>query len=152
MRRLLLLPILALTLAVVLAACSSASEPGWTYAAPTPAPSQPATAAPSTAPPSEAPSGEPGVLTLTAQNIEWVQTELSAPADTEFTIRLDNQDNGVPHDVVVRDASGAEVARSEVVTGVGTTDLVIPGLAAGTYGYICSIHPATMIGTLTVGG
>jgi mono/diheme cytochrome c family protein/plastocyanin len=108
----------------------------------------------SPAPSGEAPSGEAPVgeaITVTAQNIQWVETEISAPADTPFTITLDNQDNGVPHDIVVRDPSGAEVARSEIITGIATTDLSVPALAAGSYQFICSIHP-NMIGTLTVGG
>ena len=191
MRRPLIL--LTLTVAAALAACSSSSEPAWTFAPPTEAPaSQPAASSDASAPPaseapaseapasdapasqgpgseapasqapgseapasadtgSAAPSGGPGdVVTLTALQINWLEKELAAPADTGFTLHLDNQDNGVPHDVVIKDGTGAELARSEVVTGVATTDLAVPPLAAGAYQYVCSIHP-TMVGTLTAG-
>ncbi len=161
MRRSLLL--LTVVLAAVVAACSSEAAPGWTYAPPTEAPpSQPApsTETPSTEAPSAetspAPDGEsPGaggdVINLTAQGIQYLETELSAPADTPFTIRFDNQDSGVPHDVVIKDASGQAMFTGEIFSGVEVRDYEVPALSAGTYQFVCTVHP-NMIGTLTVGG
>ena len=37
----------------------------------------------------------------------------------------------MPHDVVIKDETGAEVVRSEVVTGVAAADVAVPALAAG---------------------
>ena len=153
--------------ALAVAACSSADSPGWTYSPETPppvastAPSPDASgsAAPSTAP-SAAPSeshdaggggGDLEVITLTAQNIQWVEKELSAPADVEFIIRLDNQDANVPHNVEIKQ-DGKTVFKGDIFNGVATLDnKVEPPLAAGTYQYICTVHP-NMVGTLTVGG
>jgi hypothetical protein len=170
--------VLTLAVAALLAACGSSSAPGWTYAPPTEAPASaapsgdasapPASEAPgseapaSEAPGSEAPASEPpasaapsggagGGVTLTASGINWVEKELTAPADMPFSLRLDNQDNGVPHDVVIKDGTGAEVVRSEIITGIATVDLDVPALAPGAYTYVCSIHP-NMTGTLTAGG
>ena len=56
----------------------------------------------------------------------------------------------MPHDVVIKDETGAEVVRSEVVTGVAAADVAVPALVAGRYQYLCSIHPA-MTGVLTAG-
>jgi plastocyanin len=39
--------------------------------------------------------------------------------------------------------------RGQIVTGPVEVDYPVPALAAGTYQFICSIHP-NMIGTLTV--
>ena len=160
--------VLILAVAAVLAACGSSSTPGWTYAPPTEAPASvapsgdasapPASEAPaSEAPASEAPSGEApsgdagGAITLTASGINWVEKELTSPADAPFVLRLDNQDNGVPHDVVIKDGTGAEVKRSEIITGIAQVELDVPALAPGAYTYVCSIHP-NMTGTLTAGG
>ena len=115
------------------------------FASPTSAPSSPG-ASPGA---SEAPSGP--VVELSALNIQWEQPTLSAPADTAFTIHFNNKDQGVPHDVVIKDAGGMEMFRGELVTGPKEVDYQVPALAAGTYQFICSVHP-NMIGSLTVGG
>ena len=101
--------------------------------------------------PPPAPSGEPQgqVVEITALNVAFTTKDVMAPADAPFTIRFDNQDASVPHDVVVKDASGAEVAKTEIITGVAAADVQVPPLAAGAYPFVCSVHP-TMTGTLTV--
>lgn len=146
-------PLLALLLpiALLLAACASSAEPGWTFAPPTEPPA--ATEAPSpgepTTPPAETGAPE-GVIVLTAQNIQWVERELSAPADQPFVIRLVNNDANVPHNVEIKQGS-AVIYMGDIFNGVETRDFEIPALAAGVYQYICTVHP-NMTGTLTVGG
>jgi plastocyanin len=78
----------------------------------------------------------------------FTTTEVTAPADTPFVIAFDNQDAGVPHNVAISDASGTEVFRGEVFNGVETREYQVPALAAGSYPFICSVHP-NMTGTLT---
>lgn len=150
MRRSLLLPALALTL--VLAACAQPAGPGWTYAPPSEAPASPPTtsAEPTSVPATETPGGD-GVVTVTAEMINFLEKDLSAPADAPFVIRFDNRDAGVPHDVAIRDASGQEVFKGETFNGAEIRDYQVPALAAGTYQFVCTIHP-NMVGTLTVGG
>ena len=41
--------------------------------------------------------------------------------------------------------------KGEIVTGPVVVDYAVPALAAGTYPFVCTVHP-NMIGTLTVGG
>lgn len=157
MPRLLPLAALLAAAAVAVAACGSASEPGWTYAPATPSPS--ASAAPSegaSAAPSEAPSGEPSeepagdVITITAANIAFTQTEVQVPAGTPFTIRFENNDAGVPHNVEIKDAGNQSVFMGEIFNGVGTRDYSVPALPAGRYTFVCTVHP-NMTGTLTAG-
>ncbi|MFM2105013.1 MAG: hypothetical protein RL338_45 [Chloroflexota bacterium] len=148
---------LPLVLALSLGACVAEAEPGWTYAPPPPATPTPSPA-PSEAPtaaPTAAPSGSPsepaeGDLALVALNIQFDKTELSTAADTPFTITLDNQDAGIPHNVEIRDAGGASLFLGEIYNGVETRTYEIPALAAGSYTFICTVHP-NMVGTLTVG-
>lgn len=109
--------------------------------------------------PPPAPSGEPapsdGVtpgpapLVLSAINVLYEQTELNAPADVQFIIEFDNKE-AVPHNVAINDASGASIFVGEIVTGPIKTTYDIPALAAGSYPFMCSVHPTTMVGTLTV--
>jgi plastocyanin len=83
--------------------------------------------------------------------IQFEQTELSAPADAPFVIRFDNKDAGTPHNVEIKDASGQSVFKGEIFNGAAIKDYAVPALAAGTYQFVCTVHP-NMIGTLTVGG
>ncbi len=92
------------------------------------------------------PSAE--VVTISAQNIAFDPTELTAPADAAFTLSFDNQDAGIPHDVQVKDGSGAVVFKTDVFPGAEKRDYTVPALAAGAYPFVCSVHP-NMTGTLT---
>ena len=100
-----------------------------------------------------APSGQPGPapITLTAAQIAFDKTELTAPADAPFKIEFDNQDASIPHNVAIHQGSptGPEVFRGEVFPGPAKKTYDVPPLAAGAYGFICSVHP-NMAGTLTV--
>ena len=161
--------------ATVLVACSSSAQPVWTYAPtppPTPAPSgasasaapgAAASAAPSGAAASAAPSGSPAgspaasggaaetVLQLAAANIAYDQTDLAAPAGVPFQIAFTNNDAGIPHNVSIHQGSptGTEVFKGAIFTGVATQTYDVPALPAGTYSFVCSVHP-NMTGTLTV--
>jgi plastocyanin len=158
----------------VLVACSSSAQPVWTYAPtppPTPAPSgASASAAPSaaasaapggaaSAAPSGSPAGSPAasggaaetVLQLAAANIAYDQTNLTAPAGVPFQIAFTNNDAGIPHNVSIHQGSptGTEVFKGAIFTGVATQTYDVPALPAGTYSFVCSVHP-NMTGTLTV--
>ena len=169
MRHLRLFSLAVLSLAAF-AACSSAT-PGWTYApAPsvTPAPSGAASAgasgtpasgapAPSAASGAPAPSSTPaassatGAVVISASGIKYEQTTVSAPAGKPFQISFENKDAGTPHNVVIHqgDASGAVLFSGVVFSGVETRAYDVPALAAGTYAFVCVVHP-TMVGTLNV--
>lgn len=123
--------------------------------------------APSTAPggsPVPGASAEPGAspgaseapvpeadITITAQNIAFLETEVTAPADTPFTIAFVNLDAGVPHNVAIHEGSptGPEIWKGDIFNGVETRVYEVPALPAGTYGFVCTVHP-NMTGTLIV--
>ena len=96
--------------------------------------------------------GSPGGLALTAEGIKFNVSTLAAPADKPFTITFDNKDVGTPHDVDITDGSGAKLFEGEVFSGPAVKTYDVPALKAGTYKFLCSIHPALMSGELTVGG
>jgi plastocyanin len=105
-------------------------------------------ASPAASPAAAAPTGT--VVPVAAKDLAYNTSALAAPADEPFTIRFANNDDGLPHDVQIKDASGATVFAGDLVTGPATVDYQVPALKAGTYTFLCSIHP-TMTGTLTVG-
>jgi cytochrome c oxidase subunit 2 len=89
-------------------------------------------------------------IDLVAQNVKFDKADLSAPANTPFTIHFDNRDAGTNHDVDILDTSGAKVFDGRDFPGPAAQDYGVGQLAAGTYKFECSIHPALMFGTLTV--
>jgi plastocyanin len=90
----------------------------------------------------------PVVDISTSSSSAFDQSTATAPADESFVIHFANNENGVPHNVEVKDASGASVAKGEIITGVAEADYSVPALAAGDYPFVCSVHP-NMTGTLT---
>ncbi len=108
--------------------------------------------APSASGGSPAPSASGGTaLAVTAQSITFVEKELSAPADTAFQIRFVNEDAGTLHDVDIRGQDGATIDDNEILDDAGEVTYDVDPLPAGTYTFICSIHPIpAMTGTLTV--
>ena len=156
-----LIATIALVASLTLAGCVSSAAAGWTFAPPptaTPvasaggsaAPSAGASAAPgSAAPGSAAPSGAAADVTISADNIAFEQSSVSAPAGKSFTIAFDNKDASVPHDVYIKDAGGSQVFAGAIVTGPAQTTYNVPSLAAGSYTFFCSIH-SNMTGTMVV--
>jgi mono/diheme cytochrome c family protein/plastocyanin len=90
------------------------------------------------------------VVDISASGIAFSTDKLTAPADKAFTIHFDNQDAGVPHNVDIKDSTGAELFKGEIFPGPGTRDYAVPALKAGTYKFACTVHP-NMTGELTAG-
>jgi mono/diheme cytochrome c family protein/plastocyanin len=109
-------------------------------------------------------SGAPGasidpnapVVTVTApvgaSSSGFDPTTLEAKADTAFTLTFDNQEPSVPHNVVVENPDGTPVSMGDTASfpGPAKKSYAVPALKAGSYKFICQVHPTTMTGTLTV--
>jgi mono/diheme cytochrome c family protein/plastocyanin len=103
------------------------------------------------APPASIDPNTPQLELSTSGVLAYDKNALEVAADTAFAIVFDNQDAGQTHDVDLRDSSGAVLDDQPTVTGPGEATYVYKPLAAGTYTFICSVHPIpAMTGTLTV--
>lgn len=113
---------------------------------PTPSPAPPASSEPGA---SQAP-GATVTLKISAQGIAFDTDTLEVPANTPFKIEFSNNDAGIPHNVAIHKDSptGPEVWKGEIFSGVETRTYDVPALPAGTYGFVCTVHP-NMTGTLT---
>ena len=143
----------ASALALALAGCSSGSAavttpstpplvstPVATPSAPTPAPSA-----------STGGSGSAGdTIQLSAQGIQFSTKQLQIPAGKAFTITFQNNDSGISHNVDILDANNASIFKGAIFPGVASQTYQVPALKAGTYGFICDVHPNIMTGTLAV--
>jgi mono/diheme cytochrome c family protein/plastocyanin len=103
---------------------------------------------------SPAPAGSlpPNAVTLevTAEGVKYDKSTLEATAGQPFAIHFTNKDDSTPHDVDIRLSDGTVVVDNPTITGPTETTYVIKPLDAGTYTFICSVHPTLMFGTLTV--
>jgi plastocyanin len=96
------------------------------------------------------PAGGETTVQVAALNIAFDTQEIQAPAGQPFSIEFDNQDQGIPHNIAIRDASGADVFKGDIITGPAKTTYQVPALTKGTaYTFLCEVHP-NMTGTVTV--
>ena len=102
---------------------------------------------PTQAPQPTQPPVNPGAQTLflTAQAIKFTPTSLVAPSGASVTVVLTNSDALVPHNV-----SFTGLGTSETCTGACTASVSFVAPAPGSYGFLCTIHPTTMTGTLVI--
>jgi len=103
------------------------------------------------APPATLPPGTEAQK-LVAQGFAFDKKDLTVAADKPFAIELDNQDSpGTPHNVEIRKSDGTSIANPKPIDGGTSTTYVYEALPAGTYTFICQVHPIpAMTGTLTV--
>jgi plastocyanin len=87
-------------------------------------------------------------LRVTARDLNFDADCLAAPAGRSFTLELANEDEGVQHNVSIRD--GDEVLfEGEIFEGVERVTYEVQAFEAGTYEFRCDVHP-DMNGTFIV--
>lgn len=92
-------------------------------------------------------------LTITAYDNKFDKDCMAAPPDQAFTIELDNQDSGLPHNVSLYDTANGkkELYKGEIIYGPSKTTYSVPAQPAGRYEFICDPHSEFMKGTFIVG-
>ncbi|MGZ9276142.1 MAG: aa3-type cytochrome oxidase subunit IV [Candidatus Limnocylindrales bacterium] len=97
------------------------------------------------------PSGPIADVTVHAKNVAFLEASITAPADKPFKLAFVNEDPSIQHNVAIHEgsASGAEVFKGEIFPGVATKVYDVPAIPAGTYAFVCTVHP-NMTGTATL--
>ena len=95
------------------------------------------------------PSSAAADVTVKAQGVAFVTSSWTGPAGKAFTIAFDNEDPGTPHNIEIKDGSGAVAFKGEIFSGVATKIYQVPALPAGAYTFVCLVHPS-MTGTATL--
>lgn len=96
-------------------------------------------------------SGSPTTTVgLAAENLAFDRSSLRLTAGAVVALTLDNRDPGILHNVAIYPAgAGDPVFRGETFTGIQTKTYLLGPIAAGSYRFVCDVHP-TMSGTVTV--
>jgi len=87
----------------------------------------------------------------------FAETTLRLEAGRPASLVFDNQDTGVPHNVVIfgedpaKNPQATPLFTGEIITGPAKITYNVPALQAGTYFFHCAVHPTTMTGTIEAG-
>jgi hypothetical protein len=172
------LALAAALVAALLGGCAGAANPTASPTELPTAPASPtseatalAAVSPTPAPtliPYPGPSIPPGTLTIEIgadPNLKFDQTQLTAPADMPFVIAFENRDlcdancqkvysyplPSIPHNVAIRLGDELLFNPMPTIFAPAKADYYISdGLPAGTYQFLCIVHPVQMKGTLTI--
>ncbi|MEA2507826.1 MAG: hypothetical protein QOH48_2444 [Actinomycetota bacterium] len=94
-------------------------------------------------------SGAGGAMvSLAAAELAFSTDHLSAPAGQKFTLAFDNRASGVSHNVAILTSAGKVLFSGNLVSGPQRVTYQVPALKAGTYRFVCQVHPQQMTGTL----
>ena len=88
---------------------------------------------------------------VSSVGVTWVPTMLTAPAGKTWHVSIDATDPLGQHNFTITSGPAVEqrIFQSPKF-GVGQHTLDLPALPAGTYAFVCTIHPETMHGTVVV--
>ncbi len=91
-------------------------------------------------------------LSLVAHNISWNQFCLAVPANTPFTVTIDNQDPGIDHNFSIYDSffENTNYFKAPRITGVSSETVDVSGLPPGHYYFQCDVHGPAMSGAFIV--
>lgn len=99
-------------------------------------------------PPPGSSAGCETTIEIKAKDIAFDIGEFEVPADTEFCIAFENQED-IPHNVAIYDG-GEALFTGEILNTAGSIVYNVPALPAGEYRFICDVHPQAMVGDVTV--
>lgn len=140
MRRGMVIGVLAGVLALAAAGCGGGDDNGGGSASATTAAPE-TTSAPET---TAAGGGADNELKLTAQGTAWDTTSFDLKAGASYTLEVTNQDS-IEHNFTFTEGN----ANQDIEGGEDAT-VTFTAPAAGSYEFLCAIHPAAMKGTITV--
>jgi plastocyanin len=93
-------------------------------------------------------SARGATVSLAATELAFNTDHLSVPAGKRFTMALDNRAPGVSHNVTILTSGGEVLFRGDLVSGPKRVTYQVPALKAGSYRFLCEVHPQQMTGTL----
>jgi len=87
-------------------------------------------------------------IEIKANNTQFDIDSFDVPADTDFCITFENQEN-MPHNVAIYEGDEA-IFTGEFLNEAGEITYNVPALPAGEYRFNCDAHSQAMVGDVTV--
>jgi plastocyanin len=91
----------------------------------------------------------PGAVVIVAQGTAFTTQHVTAPGGVDFTLWFDNRDHELHNVHISVPADPVHSFYGQTFTGPEARTETVPAMAAGTYTFICDIHP-TMTGEIVV--
>jgi plastocyanin len=82
----------------------------------------------------------PGAVAVIAQGTAFTTPTVTAPAGEAFVLWFVNRDNEL-HNVHIYSSDLTSVVIGQTFTGPAEKTETVPALTAGTYKFVCDIHP-----------
>lgn len=113
-------------------------------------------------------NGEPGFDgVIVARDILFDITEFKLPPGVDVTLVMDNQDPDIPHNIALYNSPTAgeggflegctdgcmgdgTAIRTEIENGIVQQTFTFTTPGPGTYGFLCEVHPTTMVGVMVI--
>ena len=95
-------------------------------------------------------AARPADVSIEAKSVAFVETTFTAPAAKPFTIAFVNRTRARRTTSRSRTRPGSNVFKGDIFPGVATKIYQVPALPAGSYKFLCIVHPTTMTGTATI--
>ena len=93
-------------------------------------------------------SVDPSAPRVVADDLRFTTPLVRGPAARPFQLVFDNQESA-RHNVAIQGSDGGDVFTGELFSGPDVRVYSVPPLDAGTYKFICSVHPE-MVGEITL--
>jgi plastocyanin len=94
----------------------------------------------------------PADATLVAKGIAWDVEEITLPTGRKVAVKVENQDNGTPHNFALYTGPDAKQSlfQGQVFSGVADRTYEFEAPKPGAYFFRCDVHPDVMTGAVTV--
>jgi hypothetical protein len=83
-------------------------------------------------------------------NIDQVNPELVLESGKNYTIQVESMNNNIPHQLIIQDEGGKQLANSIEISNGETDDFPFTFSNTGKYQYYCQYHPKAMQGNIVI--
>lgn len=81
---------------------------------------------------------------------DQINPQLDLKLNKEYIIQIESMNNNVPHQLIIQDKNGKQLAKSIELSNGATDDFPFTFTSSGKYQYHCQYHPESMYGDIIV--
>ncbi|HJT83426.1 MAG TPA: cupredoxin domain-containing protein [Nitrososphaeraceae archaeon] len=81
---------------------------------------------------------------------DQINPQLDLKLNKEYIIQIESMNNNIPHQLIIQDKNGKQLAKSIEISNGATDDFPFTFTSSGKYQYHCQYHPESMYGDIIV--